>query len=672
MKFVIIALLVFFGVIIWLLIRKNKKTKDSHSEIGNINKSPESFHKKANKTEVVDAPPREIKIEDILKALSAALQRITNYKEEINLILSNVNALLETCNSPLLVTILGEFSSGKSTFINSLLKEKLLAMKDVETTATITILQYGQNRKVKLRFNDGSEKNFDYKNIQTELDKYTVENFLNNSELDDIKLVSISLDKDILKNIDIADTPGYGSDLNRHTETTKNFSKYSDAIIWLFNAQQFGKATEIKLLSENCKHFRPIAIVNKIDQTPLKEGECYETKFAAKISKFEGLFEKIFFVSSYNALEGLNGSYPPESGMQDVVNYFNLEIIPKANQRKADAVINKVIGIGDELSKVYNKLTEDIKSKNEKLNVHNKKIKLYEQDLKEYNRTIVLWNKDLDSKDVLYLIRNIKNYFMNYHPPKNIADRALQFKNDYDNIQKDFREIEGRYYTLQQLLLNLNAEFSRWENEYKEYSNKMFGLKELWDDITGDSTEEKKKLNRMGTTYEKNRLAYNEEVDRYNRFRESTIRKEENWNESSLYFINNTVLDELNKVKLQLDIRQVALNKEAVEINELQVLLKNEMNSLKVFEDEIKFIFNLVPGLVIKGIDAKHASSYNDFQSMVNHLNSLKKSEVIDWERIYTQGRIENLQKKSAGNKNKLTEQTSKVASSDHRKTIKV
>jgi hypothetical protein len=55
--------------------------------------------------------------------------------------------LAETLDRPLLVTVMGEFNSGKSTFVNALLGEEVAPMGITPTTATINVLKYGAERK---------------------------------------------------------------------------------------------------------------------------------------------------------------------------------------------------------------------------------------------------------------------------------------------------------------------------------------------------------------------------------------------------------------------------------------------------------------------------------------------------------------------------------------------
>lgn len=618
--------------------------------------------------------PHNLKLEVLLMSIAYHLKGVNCYQDEIRAIIASIESLLETINSPLLVTVLGEFSSGKSTFINALINEKLLAMKDVESTATITLLKYDKHKKIRVYFKDGTEKEFDFKNNVTDLDKYTVENFKDKSNLDEIKLVRISLDKEILKHLDIADTPGYGSALNRHTETTKNFNKYSDAIIWVFNAQQFGKASEIKLLAENCKHFRPIAIVNKIDETPLKNGETYENKFKDKIAKLDGLVEKIFFVSSYNALKGNNGDGYVGSGIDKVIKYFNTEIIPKANKRKSDAILNKIIIIGEDIFKIYQLLLTEIKSKNDKIDEFNARVRAINKDKEEYSKCATMYNSDIKAKNVIDILKKIRSYFLNGAIPKNISDKTKIYLNEIEEINDSIEELKKWEKIIDQKKILLDDEYEAWESKWDEYAQKGGGLKKIWDNIAGSliyESKERKHLNSLADQYERHKETYNIEVLQYNKIYKETFQKSEKWKEKVEDFLRTSVVTGINKTRETLESKINEINKESEVIFKLNETLKLDFNNKIIFDESIKNYFNQIPMLFPNDKKSSGTQIFKDFESIVKHLNTFKKEEVLDWNRIYTPSRIDELEIKTAKINTNLNISIAN-ASSDNRKTKKV
>src|SRR5207248_1871544 len=91
-----------------------------------------------------DAIPR-----DLYSVLKAAHRHFARTPELAELS-PEAGRLVETIDRPLLVTVMGEFNSGKSTFVNALLGEEVAPMGITPTTATINVLKYGAERKARV------------------------------------------------------------------------------------------------------------------------------------------------------------------------------------------------------------------------------------------------------------------------------------------------------------------------------------------------------------------------------------------------------------------------------------------------------------------------------------------------------------------------------------------
>ena len=61
-----------------------------------------------------------------------------------------LDAAIERTKDSFTVVIMGNFSSGKTTMINALIGERLLPMSATPTTAVMTELHYGENKKIVL------------------------------------------------------------------------------------------------------------------------------------------------------------------------------------------------------------------------------------------------------------------------------------------------------------------------------------------------------------------------------------------------------------------------------------------------------------------------------------------------------------------------------------------
>ena len=120
------------------------------------------------------------------------------------------------------ISVIGEFATGKSSFINALVGHELLAVNVLQgTTVAITIIEYGTSYSLSLVDKNGNPTTTEYKNINylsSALQHYTTDP----SYADTINHVRVTLPSDILKKgFRIIDTPGTNSLEQWHEEITR-------------------------------------------------------------------------------------------------------------------------------------------------------------------------------------------------------------------------------------------------------------------------------------------------------------------------------------------------------------------------------------------------------------------------------------------------------------------
>lgn len=69
----------------------------------------------------------------------------------------DMNEIVKNIKSPLLIMVMGEFSTGKSTFINALVGKSITKVDAKPTTAVITKLSYGTEDKIMVFFRNGHD-----------------------------------------------------------------------------------------------------------------------------------------------------------------------------------------------------------------------------------------------------------------------------------------------------------------------------------------------------------------------------------------------------------------------------------------------------------------------------------------------------------------------------------
>ena len=173
-----------------------------------------------------------------------------------------LESIMANLAAPLQVMIMGEFSVGKSTFINALLEKEVAIASPIPTTAVITKFVYGSKDRTIVHFLDGTQQEYN----PQDFNRLTVENNGKYKEMHDrIEYVERQLPNDLLKIYNFIDSPGRNAIVEKHEEVTRNFVENADAMLWLFSVDQMGGKSEKEVLQSFSKRLKPIAIVNKVD-----------------------------------------------------------------------------------------------------------------------------------------------------------------------------------------------------------------------------------------------------------------------------------------------------------------------------------------------------------------------------------------------------------------------
>jgi tetratricopeptide (TPR) repeat protein/GTPase SAR1 family protein len=170
--------------------------------------------------------------------------------------------VVEIVDRPLLVTVMGEFNSGKSTFVNAFLGEEVAPMGITPTTATINVLKYGAERGGRVVYRDDTTRDVPWDDVPALL------RGLDEAEARRIRVVEVLYPLETLQRVNVVDTPGLNSILPEHEETAREFIAQADAILWLFSCGQAGKASEREALERiRAEKKKALGVVNKIDRT---------------------------------------------------------------------------------------------------------------------------------------------------------------------------------------------------------------------------------------------------------------------------------------------------------------------------------------------------------------------------------------------------------------------
>ncbi len=198
------------------------------------------------------------------------------------------------------VLVVGEFSNGKSTFLNALIPGLRLPTATSETTAVITVIRHGEKSKATITYwgehdEHGNEISAGRKE-EIPFDKLDTINALSDSSsqtAEKIELLEVEFpSKYCEKGVELVDTPGLNTTLAYHEKATLDYLHQGHTGILLLNARQFLTASESKYIDKFRKHMNKFFfIMNRIDEVnddpdnPLQEHIDYcRTKLEKALS----------------------------------------------------------------------------------------------------------------------------------------------------------------------------------------------------------------------------------------------------------------------------------------------------------------------------------------------------------------------------------------------------
>lgn len=195
-------------------------------------------------------------------------------------------------NEPMQIAVIGQFSSGKSTFLNALLGQDILPTGITPITSKVCKICYGEDYILEILYKDGRKilQNVDF------LHKLSRENSQN---IHHFCLYAPILS---LKEINFLDTPGFNSQNSDDTHTTLKILENVDGIIWLTLIDNAGKNSEKALLKEFITHFaqKSLCVLNQKDR--LKDEKEVQTSLDYAKIAFEGIFSAVIPISAKLAL----------------------------------------------------------------------------------------------------------------------------------------------------------------------------------------------------------------------------------------------------------------------------------------------------------------------------------------------------------------------------------
>ena len=269
------------------------------------------------------------------------------------------------------IMIVGEFSTGKSTFLNAILGENILPMAIKPTTATINLIKFNENKKIIVHYFGERDLESNQEINQGRSEEIPVEKLKEystslNDDSDNvsknIKLVEVLYPNDYCKEgVEILDTPGLNSVYEHHERATTDYLPNGNSGIMLFNAGQFLTKSESDYLKQFKKYMHKMFfVVNKIDSIDEKELEETIPFWKGQLKEIlgENSEVRLYPLSAKNAI----GGKVNESRLPDFLSDFESFL---ASDEKADEMIfPPILNVQTEIDTILSNIILKTKSFN--------------------------------------------------------------------------------------------------------------------------------------------------------------------------------------------------------------------------------------------------------------------------------------------------------------------
>ena len=304
-----------------------------------------------------------------------------------------------------LVVIIGEFNSGKSTFVNALLDDELLPMGITPTTELIELIRYNQTPNRKPAMHGESLREWAHPNTGA-------------------------------PGVAIVDTPGTGSIFQRHEKTAKEFLHRSDLVIFLLTAKRAFAETE-RLYLEMAKNYgkKIILVVNQIDLLKPPERSQVRRFIEEQVAEHLGLKPLLFMVSAKEALVSRGESSPTgEAGGVDAVRAHLRGVFAEAPPAK-----QKLQAQLDSAFKVVDKYHKDVREKADLVKADTTKVRDVEQELQQQSLGLdAQLSKTRDEIDAVFAgLRQRGLSFIE----TNLSIRKVGRSVNQEKLQADFQDV---------------------------------------------------------------------------------------------------------------------------------------------------------------------------------------------------------------------------------------
>ncbi len=356
--------------------------------------------------------------------------------------------------------VLGDIKQGKTTLINALIGDNILPVSTVPCTAVITIIKYGESKRVVMHFDDGHEEEIDFETFKRD---YTIDSkevkaqeSIGSFPFNHVEFAEVFYPLPLLQQgIEIIDSPGL-NDTDTRNRTSLSYINNCHAVLFVMSAIKFLTLEEQRYLDDYISD-RGLAIffiinqwdrirdglINRDDPQALAEQEkmlrdraFINLSYYCEIDDQDLYTKRVFEVSALDALNRMLKT-PPEpldgTGFPSLIlelNRFLTEDRVKAEMHHARIIAREIFNRVDEIVELRIPLLGQTEEE-----IH-KRIEIVEpmfNDLQSICQEFT--NKINEEKDKT--VEKIQNNFEQY------VNKLIQtFEADFQNYHSDLKVID--------------------------------------------------------------------------------------------------------------------------------------------------------------------------------------------------------------------------------------
>lgn len=399
---------------------------------------------------------------DIRSQLKAEIEEFISYSSTNQIDISRLgfhNLLTKTINSIYTIAIVGPSRAGKSTLINSIIKENISPVNVLPTTGVPFTIQYGKVKETEVIFSDGTKQKGNA-TVQF-LEKFIDQKF-NPRNDKKVKFVTVSLNNEKLeKGLAFCDVPGL-DDVNDEIRRISKIAVYSsNAIIYLIDTSPY-KYGGFSLNTHHLSDLRELAprmdrlylVFNKIDVLDDKEIQDLKV-YINNVLKENDLLKLLpnepIFVSAKQSFESIKKKKSENKYDIEVLESTLWDNLLKTNKNGLYNLGGLIYEFKEELSKLKNilsvKLIDSDKSDKLKTSINNVREQLRTlSSIGEQNRDGLLnWLKDYIQQSINDRLENLryelKQIPVNAALPNSLAIKQYLETNAFSILTQIFDEV---------------------------------------------------------------------------------------------------------------------------------------------------------------------------------------------------------------------------------------